>query len=133
MKVTTTSYFDESKYEVIGLVDSVTTRAISEFRQYFAQLTGIFGGKNDLLNSKFLKARNDAIDELRRKADDMGADMLIGVSLTTDVVNMGGTEFLTYAGLGTAIRRKDGSTSDSVEGGGKKRRRTTLRNKKVKV
>ena len=127
MKVTTTTYFDESKYEVIGLVDSVTTRAISEFRQYFAQLTGIFGGKNDLLNSKFLKARDDAIQELKNKADDMGADMLIGVSLTTDVVNMGGTEFLTYAGLGTALRRKDKTTSDSMDGG--KRRRTLRKNK----
>jgi uncharacterized protein YbjQ (UPF0145 family) len=124
MKVTTTTYFDESKYEVIGLVDSITTRAISEFRQAFAQLVGIFGGKNTGLNTKFLQARDDALKDLKDKAEGMGADMLIGVSLTTDVVNMGGTEFLTYAGLGTALRRKD--RSDSMEGGGKKRR-TTLR------
>ena len=125
MKVTTTTHFDESKYEVIGLVDSITTRAISEFRQAFAQLVGIFGGKNTGLNTKFLQARDDALKDLKNKAEDMGADMLIGVSLTTDVVNMGGTEFLTYAGLGTALRRKGGS--GLMEGG--KRRRTTLRNK----
>jgi len=123
MKVTTTTYFDESKYEVIGIVDSITTRAISEFRQAFAQLVGVFGGKNDALNTKFLKARDDAIAELKEKAEKMGADMLVGVSLTTDVVNMGGTEFLTYAGLGTALRRKGGS--ESMEGG----RRRTLRKK----
>lgn len=127
MKVSNTTYFDESKYEVIGIVDSVTTRAISEFRQYFAQLTGIFGGKNDLLNSKFLKARDDAIQELKTKAQAMDADMLIAISLTTDVVNMGGTEFLTYSALGTALRRKDKS-SDSMDGG----RRRTLR-KKMRV
>jgi uncharacterized protein YbjQ (UPF0145 family) len=127
MKVTTTTAFDESKYEVIGLVDSVTTRAISEFRQAFAQLAGIFGGKNTGLNTKFLQARNDALKDLKEKAEAMGADMLIGVSLTTDVVNMGGTEFLTYAGLATALRRKSSSTGE-MEGGGKKRR-TTLRKK----
>ena len=53
MKATTTTTFDETKYEVIGLVDSITTRSISDFRQAFAQLFGVFGGKNDLLNSKF--------------------------------------------------------------------------------
>jgi uncharacterized protein YbjQ (UPF0145 family) len=128
MKLTTTTSFDESKYEVIGIVDSLTTRAISEFRQAFAQIVGVFGGKNTGLNTKFLQARNDALKDLKEKAEAMGADMLIGVSLTTDVVNMGGTEFLTYAGLGTALRRKDGSTTDSMEGG-RKKRRTTLRKK----
>jgi uncharacterized protein YbjQ (UPF0145 family) len=120
MKATTTTYFDEAKYEIIGIVESVTTRSISEFRQNFAQILGVFGGKNDLLNTKFMKARDDAIAALKQKAEAMGADLLIGVSLTTDVVNMGGTEFLTYAGLGTALRLKGSS-------GGK--RRVTLRKK----
>jgi len=53
MKATTTTTFDETKYEVIGLIDSITTRSISDFRQAFAQLFGVFGGKSDLLNSKF--------------------------------------------------------------------------------
>jgi uncharacterized protein YbjQ (UPF0145 family) len=125
MKVTTTTSFDESKYEVIGLVDSVTTRAISEFRQAFAQIMGIFGGKSDLLNTKILKARDDAILELKEKASAMGADMLIGVSLTTDVVNMGGTEFISFAGLGTALRKKGESGASSTSGAA--RRRRTLR------
>jgi uncharacterized protein YbjQ (UPF0145 family) len=109
MKATTTTYYDESKYDIIGIVESVTTRSISEFRQSFAQILGVFGGKNDLLNTKFMKARDDAIASLKQKAEAMGADLLIGVSLTTDVVNMGGTEFLTYAGLGTALRLKGSS------------------------
>ena len=106
MKATTTTYYDEAKYDVIGIVESVTTRSISEFRQSFAQILGVFGGKNDLLNTKFMKARDDAIAGLKQKAEALGADLLIGVSLTTNVVNMGGTEFLTYAGLGTALRLK---------------------------
>lgn len=124
MKVTTTTHFDDSKYEVIGIVDSITTRAISEFRQYFAQLTSFFGGKSNLLNDKFLKARDDAIAELKAKAEKLGADMLIGVSLTTDVINMGGTEFITYSGLGTALRLKQAAPPTT---GGKRRR--TLRKK----
>lgn len=124
MKLTTTTTFDESKYEIIGIVESVTTRAISDFRQVFAQILGTFGGRNDLLNTKFMKARDDALAALKDKAEGMGADMVIGVSLTTDVVNMNGTEFLTYAGLGTALRRK-GSSQD----GGK--RRKTIRKKQA--
>lgn len=120
MKVTTTTYFDESKYEVIGIVDSINTRAISDFRQVFAQLSSIFGGKNDALNSRFLRSRNEALDELKRKAEAMGADMIVGVTLTTNTMDIGGAEFLIYAGLGTALRSK------GTEGGGKKRR-TTLR------
>ena len=129
MKVTTTTYFDESKYEVIGIVDSITTRSISSFRQIFSQLLGKFGGESDLLNPKFLQARDAAINQLKEKAEAMGADMLIGVSLTTDVVNMAGTEFLTYAGLGTALRRK--GSSNEVEQDGGRRRRKTLRKRKV--
>jgi uncharacterized protein YbjQ (UPF0145 family) len=126
MKATTTTTYDETKYEVIGIVESTTTRAISEFRQFFAKLLGSFGGQSDLLNAKFMKARDDAIDALKQKAERMGADLLVGVSLTTNVVNMGGTEFLTYAGLGTALRRKSGIP---VEAGGKRRR--TFRKKTV--
>jgi uncharacterized protein YbjQ (UPF0145 family) len=117
MKATTTTTFDETKYEVIGLVDSITTRSISGFRQAFAQLFGVFGGKSDLLNSKFLKARDDAIKELCEKAESMGADMLIGVSLTTNVVNRDGMVFLTFAGLGTALRLK----KSSQDGGARRR------------
>lgn len=123
MKLTTTTTFDESKYELIGIVESVTTRAISEFRQFFAQFLGRFGGNNDLLNNKFMKARDDALSALKDKAESMGADMVIGVSLSTGVVNMEGTEFLTYSALGTALRRKDGSQNAG------KRRRVTLRKK----
>jgi uncharacterized protein YbjQ (UPF0145 family) len=123
MKATTTSYYDETKYDVIGIVESVTTRSISEFRQAFAQFLGVFGGKSSLMNTKFEKARDDAINSLKEKAEAMGADLLIGVSLTTNVINMGGTEFLTYAGLGTALRRKAGVAPE----GGKRRR--TFRNK----
>lgn len=124
MKVTTTTYFDESKYEVIGVVDSINTRAISEFRQAFAQLTSIFGGKNDALNSRVLKSRDDALNELKTKAEAMGADMLVGVSLTTSVIDMGGVDFIVYAGLGTALKSKVGSV------GGK--RRKTLRKTDLK-
>lgn len=129
MKLTTISQFDESKYEVVGLVDSVLTRSVSEFRQYFAQITSVFGGKNDILNSRFLKARDDALKDLKEKANDMGADMVVGVSLMTQVIVVGGAEFITYEALGTALRRKDGKASDSVDGGGKKRRRTLRKNK----
>jgi len=124
MKVTTTSYFDESKYEVIGIVDSINTRAISDFRQVFAQLSSIFGGKNDALNSRFLRSRNEALTELKTKAEAMGADMLVGVTLTTNTMDIGGSEFLIYAGLGTALRKKG---SEVTTGG----RRKTLRKLKV--
>ena len=126
MKATTTTNYDETKYEIIGIVESTTTRAISGFRQFFAKLVGTFGGESDLLNEKFMKARDDAIEALKQKAAKMGADFLVGVSLTTNVVNMGGTEFLTYAGLGTALRRKAGVPPDV---GGKRRR--TIRKKTV--
>ena len=59
-----------------------------------------------------MKARDDALKELYAKAQDRGADLLIGVSLTTDVMG----DFITYAGLGTALRRKDGAV------GGKNRK-----------
>jgi uncharacterized protein YbjQ (UPF0145 family) len=76
-------------------VDGLVTRSISDFRQFFASLTGIFGGKNDLLNTKFLQARDQALEQLVKKASNMGADMVVGVSLSTDAVVVGGQEFIT--------------------------------------
>jgi uncharacterized protein YbjQ (UPF0145 family) len=121
MKTSNTTSFDESKYEVIGIVDSVITRSISSFRQSFAQFIGIFGGQNDVLNEKFLDAHNAVIQQLQKKAERMGADMLIGVSVSTTMVNMRDMEFFTFSGLGTALRLKQGAPA---EGG---RRRRTLR------
>lgn len=123
MKLSTASTFDESKYETIGIVESAVTHSVSSLRRFWTDLMGTFGGKNEALNRKIMDARDEALDELKHKASKMGADMVIGVSLTTDVIvsNTGG-EFISFAGLGTALKRKD------VSGG----RRKTYRKKTEK-
>jgi uncharacterized protein YbjQ (UPF0145 family) len=121
MKLSTASTYDDSKYDVVGIVMGMQTRSVSMIREFFASVGTIFGGKSNLINTRLLKAREDAIEELRKNAEAMGADMVVGIDVDTGSLDLGGTPVFTFVATGTALRAK---TSSSITGGGKKRRIT---------
>jgi len=125
MKLSTGSTYDDSKYEIIGIVMGMQTRSISMFREIFASIGTIFGGKSNLINTRMIKSREDAIDELRKNAEAMGADLVIGIDVDTSSLDLGGSPVFTFVATGTALRLK--SVAASTEGGNRKRRITHRR------
>ena len=125
MQVSTIPSFDTSVYEIVGIVDAVNTQAVSLLREKFASLTGIFGGENAILNKKFIDAREGALNQLKQKAKEMGAEMIVGVVLSSETITFGETEFISHGAVGTAIRKK--GAMPEQEAGRRRKSRKTLR------
>jgi len=125
MKITTSGYYDPLVYEPIETVTAITNFSFSEFRAEISDLLGMFGTKGEKLNEKLTKAQDTVLDSLEDKCYEIGADMIVGVSITPNIVNLGEAGgIIMFSASGTAIRKKE----KEPEGGSKKR--STLRNKK---
>ena len=112
--ILTTGYYDMNKYEPIGLVSSIPVHSISAIRGLVSGITGFFGGRQQVIEKKFLDIRKEALYELEQEAKAMGAVMIIGLEF--DVSELG-NEFVIYGASGTALKLKSGV---SVMKGGKK-------------
>jgi uncharacterized protein YbjQ (UPF0145 family) len=124
MKLTTSGYYDPLVYEPIGTISSVTNFPFAEFRSEISDILGMFGTKGEKLNEKMTKAQDTVLDSLEDKAYEANADMVVGVSVTPSVLNLGEVGgIIMFSACGTAIRKKE------TEGGSSKKR-STLRNKK---
>lgn len=125
MKLSTVNHFDESKYEVIGIVQGMSSRSISLIREFFADVGTIFGGKSNLVNSRYIKAREDAIAELKANAREAGADLVVNVEIQAGTIDMSNSPIFTFIAIGTALKKKDTPTKEATTGGSRK----TLRRK----
>lgn len=109
--ILTTGYYDMNKYEPIGLVSSIPVHSISAIRGLVSGITGFFGGRQQIIEKKFLDIRKEALYELEKEAKTMGAVMIIGLEF--DVSELG-NEFVIYGASGTALKLK------TIKGGSKK-------------
>ena len=121
MKLTTSGYYDPLVYEPIGVISSVSNFAFAEFRSEISDILGMFGTKGEQLNNKLTKAQTKVLEEFEDRAYEESAEMVVGVSITPVILNLGEAGgVIMFSVSGTALRKKE------TEGGSK---RKTLRNK----
>ena len=125
--ILTTGYYDMNKYEPIGLVSSIPVHSISAIRGLVSGITGFFGGRQQVIEKKFLDIRREALFELEKEAKRMGAVMIIGLEF--DVSELG-NEFVIYGVSGTALKLK--SSRLLMKGGIKKEIKNDKKQSKVK-
>ena len=125
--ILTTGYYDMNKYEPIGLVSSIPVHSISAIRGLVSGITGFFGGRQQVIEKKFLDIRREALFELEKEAKRMGAVMIIGLEF--DVSELG-NEFVIYGVSGTALKLKSGRLL--MKGGIKKEIKNDKKQSKVK-
>ena len=70
------------------------------FRDFFAQVTDIVGGRSGAYESKLQDARDTALRELEERAHALGAHAIVGVDLDYEVV---GDSMLMVSASGTAV------------------------------
>lgn len=110
MLILTTSYYNPSEYQPIGLVNGLSVHAISAIRGIFSGISGMFGNKQELLEKKFLDVREEAIASLENNAIKMGADMVVALKVETSEL---GNEFVLFTATGTVLKK--------IQKGGKKK------------
>lgn len=87
--------------EVIGVVRGNTIRARNVGRDIVAGLRNIVGGEITEYTKLMAESREQALDRMIARAEEAGADAVLGIRFTTSMVMAQASEILVY---GTAVK-----------------------------
>ena len=105
MSLSSSSQYDQTKWEVKRLLTVNHTEAVSLARGFVAGIIGIFGGPNDALNKKM----DDVVDQLKHKIEQQMSPGECVVGLQIQFAEFGRTEqntFLSGSAIGTLLGPK---------------------------
>ncbi|MEZ5669032.1 MAG: heavy metal-binding domain-containing protein [Alphaproteobacteria bacterium] len=103
MLVTTTHSIQGKDIDYLGLVSGEAILGANIFKDLFAGIRDIVGGRSAAYEQELRKAKDTAIREMCEDAERMGANAVIGVDLDFETVGSGGG-MLMVAASGTAVR-----------------------------
>ncbi|HEX8461008.1 MAG TPA: heavy metal-binding domain-containing protein [Segetibacter sp.] len=103
--ITTTTSIIEGKpvQQYLGIVSSESIIGANIFKDLFAGLRDIVGGRSATYEKVIEEARTNAMNELIQKAQTIGANAIIGIDLDFETVGAGGSMLMVLA-TGTAVR-----------------------------
>ena len=88
--------------EYLGVVTGEAILGANIFRDLFAGVRDIVGGRSAAYEDELRKAREIAMQELGAEAGDLGADAVVGIDLDYETVGNGSMLMVTASG--TAVR-----------------------------
>ena len=86
--------------DYLGIVAGEAILGANVFRDVFAGITDIIGGRSSSYEASLGEARETALRELEERADGLGADAIVGVDLDYEVIN----NMLMVSASGTAVK-----------------------------
>lgn len=102
MILTTTPQIEnKSIEEYLGLVSGETIIGANIFKDFFASITDIVGGRSASYEKVLKEAKNTAIEEMKQQARELGANAIVGIDLDYETVSNG---MLMVVASGTAVR-----------------------------
>ncbi|HRG92741.1 MAG TPA: YbjQ family protein [Chitinophagaceae bacterium] len=102
MIITTTSVIEgKPVQEYLGIINAQSIIGANIFKDIFAGLRDVFGGRSKTYERVLEEAKEDALRELTQKAQAMGANGILAVDL--DFETVGGSMLMVIA-TGTAVR-----------------------------
>ena len=104
MLVTTTSTVEgRPVQEYLGVVNAQSIIGANIFKDLFAGLRDVFGGRSKTYERVLEEAKEDAMREFVERAQSLGANGILGVDLDFETVGAGGSMLMVIA-TGTAVR-----------------------------
>src|SRR3990172_2657888 len=88
--------------EYFGIVTGEAILGANIFRDLFAGIRDIVGGRSAAYERELSKARDIAIEEMTQRAAVMGANAIVGVDLDYETIEVGGSMLMVSAS-GTAV------------------------------
>lgn len=106
MLISTTPRIDGAEIaEYFGIVTGEAILGANIFRDFFASIRDIVGGRSAAYETELRKARDIAIDEMAMEAEALGANAVVGVDLDYETIQVGrGGNMLMVSASGTAVR-----------------------------
>lgn len=100
MIVTTTQSIEGQKIiRYHGIVVGEAILGANVFRDIFASITDIIGGRSGAYEEEMARAREVALSEMQERAAEQGANAVVGVDLDYEVIN----NMLMVSASGTAV------------------------------
>lgn len=89
--------------QYIGIVTAETIIGANIFKDIFAGIRDIVGGRSGTYERVIEEARQNALTELQQKAQTMGANAVVGIDLDFETVGGKGSMLMVVA-TGTAVK-----------------------------
>jgi len=88
-----------------GIVSGEAILGANIFRDLFGKVRDIVGGRSSAYEKVMADARQQAIDEMKAQARQMGANAIIGIDVDYEVIGETGSMMMVSA-IGTAVKVK---------------------------
>jgi len=107
MILTTTSTLQNQEIEAyLGLVTGETIIGANLFKDLFASIRDVVGGRSSSYESVLREAKDTAMSEMQDRAERLGANAIIGIDLDYENIGASGSMLMVVA-TGTAVRVKN--------------------------
>ena len=107
MLTTTTSVIEGKRItRYYGIVSGETIVGANIFRDFFASIRDVIGGRSNSYEEVLRKAKDSALREMEEQAMRLGANAVIGVDLDYETVGQNGSMLMVTAS-GTAVFLQD--------------------------
>lgn len=104
MLITTTNNLEGRKItKYLGLVTGEAILGANIFKDIFANITDIVGGRSGAYERELLKAKTIALQEMQAQAQQMGGNAVIAVDLDYETVGSGSMLMVSAAGTAVVI------------------------------
>jgi uncharacterized protein YbjQ (UPF0145 family) len=104
MIITTTPSIEGKKIiEYRGIAFGEVITGINFIKDFAAGLTNFFGGRSGSYEGELIKAREEALKELERRAEMLGGNAVVGVDIDYEVLGQGGNMLMVTAS-GTVVK-----------------------------
>ncbi len=105
MIMTTTSGIEGKRIvSYLGIVSGESIMGTNIFKDLFAGVRDIVGGRSAAYEEEIAKARESALFEMRARAQAAGADAIVGVNLDTESIGGDSRTLLMVSVSGTAVK-----------------------------
>nr|WP_312578363.1 putative heavy metal-binding protein [Sedimentibacter sp.] len=103
MIISTTPTLEGKKIiEYKGVIFGEVISGVDFIKDFAAGLTNFFGGRSGSYEGELIQAREDAIEEMQKRARDMGANAVVGVDIDYEVLGQANNMLMVTAS-GTAV------------------------------
>jgi uncharacterized protein YbjQ (UPF0145 family) len=105
MIITTTDQVEGRRViDYLGVVTGEAIIGVNVFRDFFAGIRDIVGGRSAAYEQELRKAKQIALEEMEQEAAQLGATAIVGVDLDYETIQVGsGGGMLMVSASGTAV------------------------------
>jgi uncharacterized protein YbjQ (UPF0145 family) len=104
MIVTTTTVLEGQQVsQYLGIVTGEAIMGANVFRDFFAGIRDVVGGRSGAYEKELTRARDIALAEMEERAARLGANAVLGVDIDYETISTGNGTMLMVSTSGTAV------------------------------